>query len=150
MSMIPRCVLGYDREFCLSSSSSCGHRFHDDHILLERHQIANLVCMQSLVGMNSLVQNHKCCAHVSFINSWCQREKLWYALLLRANKPKTAVQSSSSFFSWHHMVFFLHVYALVGYGCLLASLLRPNPLCQYFEFGFWLSADLDLQEWGGA
>ena len=46
--------------------------------------------------------------------------------------------------------YFLHVYALARYGCLLASLPRPNPLCQYFEFGFWLGADLDQQEWGGA
>ena len=41
----------------------------------------------------------------AFINSWCQREKLRYALLMRANKPETAVQSSPSFFSWHHVVF---------------------------------------------
>ena len=29
-----------------------------------------------------------------------------YALLMRANKPETTVQSSASFFSWHHMVYF--------------------------------------------
>ena len=40
-----------------------------------------------------------------FINSWCRREKVRYALLMRANKPETAVQSSAPFFSWHHMVF---------------------------------------------
>ena len=51
--------------------------------------------------------------------------KLWYALLMRANKPVTAVQSSTYFFfSW--CIF--HVCALAGYRCLLASLLRPNPL----------------------
>ena len=31
-------------------------------------------------------------------------EKLRYTLLMRANKPETAVQSSASFFSWHHIV----------------------------------------------
>ena len=40
----------------------------------------------------------------------------------------------------------LHVYALAGYGCLLASLPRPNPLCQYSEFGFWLGTGKAL--WG--
>ena len=39
-----------------------------------------------------------------------------------------------------------HVNALAGYGCLLVSLLRPNPLCQYFEFGFWLGTGKAL--WG--
>ena len=41
----------------------------------------------------------------AFINTCCQREKLWYALLMMANKPETAVRSSPSFFSWHHMFF---------------------------------------------
>ena len=57
---------------------------------------------KALWGWIPLVQSHKCCAPVAFINSWCQREKLLYALLMRANKPKTAVQSSTSFFSRHH------------------------------------------------
>ena len=51
---------------------------------------------------------------------------------------------------FNHLWFYIHVYALAGYGCLLASLPRPNPLCQYFEFGFWLGTGLDQQEWGGA
>ena len=38
----------------------------------------------------------------AFINSWCQREKLWYALLMRANKPQTAVQSSIFFLLASH------------------------------------------------
>ena len=67
----------------------------------------------------------------AFINLWCQREKLWYALLMMANKPETAVQSSTYFLLASHG-FFLHVYALAGYECLLASLPRLNPLCQHF------------------
>ena len=30
----------------------------------------------------------------------------------------------------------LHVYALAGYGCLLASLPRPNPLASVLNSGF--------------
>ena len=62
---------------------------------------------KALWGWISLVQNHKRCTPGSLYNSWCQREKLRYALLMRAKMPETAVQSSLSFFSWHHMVFFL-------------------------------------------
>ena len=37
---------------------------------------------------------------------WCLDDRgVWYALLTRANKPETAVQSSAFLFSWHHMVY---------------------------------------------
>ena len=43
--------------------------------------------------------------HAPYINIQCTIRytymELQYALLIRANKPKTAVQSSTSFFSWH-------------------------------------------------
>ena len=34
---------------------------------------------------------------LTFINSWCLEIGVQYALLMRANKPKTAVQSSALF-----------------------------------------------------
>ncbi|CAI8029696.1 hypothetical protein GBAR_LOCUS16847, partial [Geodia barretti] len=36
------------------------------------------------------------------LDAQAKREKLRYALLMR---PETAVQSSASFFSWHHVVY---------------------------------------------
>ena len=38
------------------------------------------------------------------------QQRYTYALLMRANKPETAVQSSTSFFSCHHMVYFVHMF----------------------------------------
>ena len=58
---------------------------------------------QSLVGMNLI---HKCCAQLCLYK--LVRE-VAVCLLMRANKPETAVQSSASFFSWHHMVFVTYV-----------------------------------------
>ena len=59
------------------------------------------------------------------------------ALLMRANKPETAVQSSEPFSPGTTWIIH-HVDVLAGYGCLLASLLRPNPPRQLLECGFWL------------
>ena len=60
--------------------------------------------------------------------------KLWYALLMRANKPETAVQSSTSFFSLG--VFFMCMHWQDIGACWLHCC---GPIrCQYFEFGFWL------------
>ena len=49
-----------------------------------------------------------------------QREKLWYALLMRANKPETAVQSSHVFslgITWYflHVVSILQIYRAEGF-----------------------------------
>ena len=38
----------------------------------------------------------------SFINSWYLEIEVHYALLMRANKPETAVRALP-FFSWHHI-----------------------------------------------
>ena len=41
----------------------------------------------------------------SFINSWCLEIGVQYALLMRANKPETAVQSSALFLLAPHGIF---------------------------------------------
>ena len=77
---------------------------------------------KALWGWISLVQNHKCCAQLCLINSWCQREKLQYAL---ANKPETAVQSSHLFslgitwsiVTWHTHTILCRLYRLPCKSC---------------------------------
>ena len=43
---------------------------------------------------------------LSFINSWCLEIGVQYALLMRANKPETAVLSSALFLSAPHGFFY--------------------------------------------
>ena len=68
-------------------------------------------------------------------NSWCLEIGERYALLMRANKPETAVQSSGPFSPGTTWIVH-HVDALAGYWRLLASLPWPNPPCQLPECGF--------------
>ena len=66
-----------------------------------------LVCNSSYLCAYALM--------AAFINSWCQREKLWYALLMRANKPETAVQSSTLFIFYPLGItwYFLHMHIII-------------------------------------
>ena len=47
---------------------------------------------------------------LTFINSWCLEIGVQYALLMRANKPETAVQSSALFLLAPHGLFIMHLF----------------------------------------
>ena len=67
--------------------------------------------------------------------SW-RKTSISIDILTRPLFRGSIVMCNVNLFSWHHMVS-LVCDVLVGYGFLLAALLRPNPPSQLCEFGFW-------------
>ena len=74
---------------------------------------------------------------------------LWYKCECRPNTGQCVGTAVTIYIcSLTHKVQVVHHIMCMDMG---ACWPWPNPLCQSFEFGFWLGADLhDQQEWGGA
>ena len=78
------------------------------------------------------VYNHKCCAQLSRYKLVVPEREVVVCSADEGQQARNSCPELRIFFLLASHGILFHVNALAGYGCLLVSLPRPNPLCQYF------------------